>query len=129
MTNQNKAHAVNVGSVYKPTGKSGLINVASDGAIINHFSADATGNSIHAMGVARIGYNVGSKNLCSAPPLKKAVLFYPQIQSIRHKWACRFAVFGGVWLEQSPRCHRQLEHPHPFLMVVQNLKTCGGHHA
>ena len=57
MTNQNKAHAVNVGSVYKPMGKSGLINVASDGAIINHFGTDATGNSIHAMGVARIGYN------------------------------------------------------------------------
>jgi hypothetical protein len=57
MTNQNKAHAVNVGSVYKPIGKSGLINVASDGAIINHFGTDATGNSIHAMGVARIGYN------------------------------------------------------------------------
>lgn len=129
MTNQNKAHAVNVGSVYKPTGKSGLMIVASDGAIINHFSADATGNSIHAMGVARIGYNVGSKNLRSAPPLKKAVLFYPQIQSIRHKWACGFAVFGGVWLAQAPRCRRQLEHPHPFLMVVQNLKTYGGHHA
>ena len=44
MTNQNKAHAVNVGSVYKPIGKSGLINVASNGAIINHFSADETGN-------------------------------------------------------------------------------------
>ena len=44
MSNQNKAHAVNVGSVYKPMGKSGLINVASDGAIINHFSADETGN-------------------------------------------------------------------------------------
>ena len=48
MNNQNKAHAVNVGSVYKPNGKSGLINVVSDGAIINHFGADATGNSIHA---------------------------------------------------------------------------------
>ena len=103
MTNQNKAHAVNVGSVYKPMGKSGLINVASDGAIINHFSADVTGNSIHAMGVARIGYNGGSKNLRSAPPLKQAVLFYPQIQSIRPKWAGRFAVFGGVGKEQSPR--------------------------
>ena len=57
MTNQNKTHAVNVGSVYKPNGKSGLNNIASDGAIINHFGADATGNSIHAMGVARIGYN------------------------------------------------------------------------
>ena len=129
MTNQNKAHAVNVGSVYKPIGKSGLINVASDSAIINHFSADVTGNSIHAMGVGKIGYNVGSKNLCSAPPLKKAVLFYPQIQSVRPKWAGRFAVFGGVWYRQRPRCHRQLEHPHPFLMVAINLKTCGGHHA
>ena len=57
MTNQNKTHAVNVGSVYKPNGKSGLNNAVSDGAIINHFGADATGNSIHAMGVARIGYN------------------------------------------------------------------------
>ena len=61
MTNQNKAHAVSVGSVYKPMGKSGLINIANDKRIINHFSADATGNLIHAMGVARIGYNGGSK--------------------------------------------------------------------
>ena len=39
MTNdQNKAHAVNVGSVYKPNDKSGLICVANDGAIISHFT-------------------------------------------------------------------------------------------
>ncbi len=129
MTNQNKAHAVNVGSVLnQPTRESGLMIVANDGAIIDYFS-QYENHAIHAVGVARIGYNGGSKNLCSAPPLKKAVLFYPQIQSVRPKWACRFAVFGGVWYRQRPRCHRQLEHPHLFLKVAINLKTCGGHHA
>ena len=132
MTNQNKAsQTLRVrGYADNPMGgSSGLSNIANDKRIINHFSADATGNSIHAMGVGKIGYNGGSKNLRSAPPLKQAVLFYPQIQSIRPKWAGRFAVFGGVWQEQSPRCRRQLEHPHPFLMVAINLKTYGGHHA
>ncbi len=126
MTNQNKAHAVNVGSVLNQSGSTTVVN---DERIINQLAQMQQSDLNHAMGVGKIGYNAGSKNRSSAPPLKQAVLFYPQIQSIRHKWACRFAVFGGVWYRQRPRCLRQLEHPHPFLMVVQNLKTEGGHHA
>lgn len=60
MTNQNKApQTLRVrGYADNPMGaSSGLSNIANDKRIINHFSADATGNSIHAMGVARIGYN------------------------------------------------------------------------
>ena len=131
MTNQNKApQTLRVrGYADNPlSASSGLSNIANDERIINHFSADATGNSIHAMGVGKIGYNAGSKNLRSAPPLKQAVLFYPQFQPVCPKWACRFAVFGGVWLAQAPRCRRQLEHPHPYTVAI-NLKTYGGHHA
>ena len=60
MSNQNKTHAVNVGSVYKPMGKNGSMIVANDSAIINHFCTDATGNLIHAVGAARIVYNATS---------------------------------------------------------------------
>ena len=128
MTNQNKAHAVNVGSVYKPMGKSGLINVASDGAIINHFSADATGNLIHAMGVARIGYNGGSKKSwqCPAPEYGGFVLPSFNLYALNGRAGSQSL---GVWVRSNPPdCPRQFRAPPPLTGGNQS-KNRGGHHA
>lgn len=72
------------------------------------------------------GYNGGSKNLCSTQRLYRC-FFVPLIIAACRLTRCAF-VYGGVGQEQSPRCHRQLEHPHLYT-VASNLKTCGGSHA
>ena len=132
MTNQNKApQTLRVrGYADNPMGaSSGLSNIANDKRIINHFGADATGNLIHAMGVARIGYNGGSKKpmQCPAPEYGGFVLpsfnLYAQNRRVGSQSL-------GVWARSNPPdCHWQFRAPPPFLMVAINLKTNGGHHA
>ena len=72
------------------------------------------------------GYNGGSKNLRSTQRLNRC-FFVPLIIVACRLTRCAF-FYGGVGQEQSPRCHRQLEHPHLYT-VASNLKTCGGSHA
>ena len=72
------------------------------------------------------GYNGGSKNQCSTHRLNRC-FFVPLIIVACHLTRCAF-FYGGVWQAQAPRCHWQLEHPHPHT-VASNLKTSGGSHA
>ena len=114
MTNQNKAHAVNVGSVYKPVGKTDLNCVENDGVIINRFCTDATGNSIHAVDAARIGYNVGSKKpkQCPAPEYGGFVL--PSFNLYARNGRVGSQALG-VWARSNPPdCLRQFRAPPPF---------------
>ena len=116
MTNQNKAHAVNVGSVYKPMGKNGSMIVANDSAIINHFCTDATGNLIHAVDVCKIGYNVGSKKpkQCPAPEYGGFVL--PSFNLYARNGRVGSQALG-VWARSNPPdCLRQFRAPPPFFI-------------
>ena len=157
MTNQNKAHAVNVGSVYKPNGKSGLINVASDDAIINHFTLKiqarkylsndhATGdtatlsrresidfrskygNKKTGAGIGGIGYNENSKKSWQCPAPEYGGFVLPSFNL--------YALNGragsqslGVWVRSNPPdCPRQFRAPPPLTGGYQS-KNRGGHHA
>ena len=130
MTNQNKAHAVNVGSVYKPIGKSGLINVASDSAIINHFSADVTGNSIHAMGVARIGYNAISLKNWLYPTAVLGGFVLPlnyRVMRAHNRATCTRTSLGVLVSGNAP-AHQVRESTHTLTGDFQS-QNLGGHHA
>ena len=127
MSNQNKAHAVNVGSAYKPMGKSGLINVASDGSIINQLARMQQGDLNHAVGVARIGYNGGSKKPKQYPRTETRVFLYPHKFNHYALNARGGSQSLGVWARSNPPdCLRQFRAPPPLHGGNQSKKPKEG---